>query len=522
MTKNGETKMTESEINPIIRSDYPDPDVVRVGDTYYMVSTTMHFMPGGVILRSYDLAHWEIVSYIFDKLDETAEERLEREQTNYGRGMWAPCIRYHEGVFYVVFVSHGTKTTYLFTSKSPEGPWEKKIIEGYYHDCSLLFDDGKVYVAHGNREIHLTQLKEDLSGPKPGGIDRVIVKEPDDFPGWLGYEGSHIYKINGEYYVFLIHWPANDMRTECCFVADTIEGDFKGGDVLRDARGFFGNGVAQGGIVDTPNGRWFSVMFQDSGAVGRMPILVPIKWENDFPVFGSNGKIPKQFEISSSRPYYRYEPVYTSDTFEGSAETRHPSLKLQWQWNHCPDDNLWEIRPEGGLKIRSGKICSNLTYAVNTLTQRMMWPKCEAEVTIDASGLKEGDVAGMCALQGDYGYLGITMTAGVYYLIKVVHKTENAPKGLMTPGDYLPGTVADKIRLSSSCVTVCLKPSFEGMADKLDFFYLKDGRMARVGNSHKLCFRLDHFTGCRFGLFMFSTREVGGEAVFTDFKYRYE
>ena len=515
--------MTESEINPILRTDYPDPDVIRVGDTYYMVSTTMHFMPGGAVLRSYDLRNWELISYIFDKLDETPEERLEREQTNYGCGMWAPCLRYKDGTFYVVFVSHGTETTYLFTATDPEGPWEKHVIEGYYHDCSLLFDDDeRVYIVYGNREIHLTELKADLSGPKEGGLDRIIVREPDDFPGWLGYEGSHIYKINGKYYVFFIHWPAGSMRTESCFMADSLEGEFKGGDVLCDSGGFFNMGVAQGGIVDTPNGRWFAILFRDNGAVGRIPVLVPVRWENDFPVFGSNGKVPKRFEISSSRPYYRYEPLYTSDSFEGSKETRHPALKLQWQWNHCPNDNLWEIRPEGGLVIKSGKICTNLTYAVNTLTQRMMYPKCEAEVTVDASKIKEGDVAGICALQGDYGYLGITMTAGVYYLLKVVHVTEDKSLSASRSKDYMPGTVLDKIRLSGPVVTLCLKPSFDNMADKLDFFYQKEGRMVKVGTSHKLCFRLDHFTGCRFGLFMFSTKEVGGEAVFTDFKYRYE
>ena len=106
-------------INPLTKMDYPDPDVIRVEDTYYMVSTTMHFMPGGALLRSYDLRNWEIAGYIYDKLDDSPAERMEQERTEYAGGMWAASIRYHEGVFYVVFVSHSAQKTYLFKATDP-------------------------------------------------------------------------------------------------------------------------------------------------------------------------------------------------------------------------------------------------------------------------------------------------------------------------------------------------------------------------------------------------------------------
>lgn len=513
--------MTGAELNPIIKCDYPDPDVIRVSDTYYMVSTTMYFMPGGALLKSYDLVNWEIVTYIFDSLDDTPEERLELEKSNYAGGMWAPTLRYHDGTFYVAFVSHFTETTYLFTASKPEGPWKKSVIEGYYHDCSLFFDDDqRKYIVYGNNEIHLLELKDDLSGPKPGGIDKVIVKEPEGYKG-LGYEGSHFYKINGKYYLFLIHWPMGKMRTQACFVSDSVDGEYTGKDVFADDRGYCGMGVAQGGIVDTPAGKWYGMLFQDSGAVGRIPVLVPVKWKEGFPVFGVNGKLPKNFEVASSRPYYRYDSIYTSDNFEYIPGEEH-RIKPQWQWNHCPKDNLWDIRPEGGLVLTTGKICANLIYAQNTLTQRMMYPKCEAEVTIDASGLKEGDIAGLCALQSNYGFIAITRNAGAYYLIKVTKTVDSKEFKLGVSGDYLPGDLEEKIRLSGPKVTVILKPNFENMQDKLDFFYIKDDRIVKVGGSHRLFFRLDHFTGCRFGLFAYSTRETGGKAVFTDFVYRYE
>jgi len=184
--------------NPIIWADYPDADVIRVDDTYYMVSTTMHFMPGCVILRSYDLTNWEVVTHVYETLDDTPDQKLEGEKQIYGKGMWAASLRYHKGKFYVCFVANDTKKTYLFTADDINGPWIRHEIEGFYHDCSLLFDDDdRIYIIYGNTEIHLTELKADLLGPKPDGVDRIIVRETQDYN--LGYEGSHFYKINGRY-----------------------------------------------------------------------------------------------------------------------------------------------------------------------------------------------------------------------------------------------------------------------------------------------------------------------------------
>lgn len=512
----------ESQLNPIIKADYPDPDVICVDDTYYMISTTMYFMPGGVILRSYDLVNWEIASYVFDKLDDNENERLERESTAYGGGMWAASLRYHDSKFYVVFISRFTNTTYLFISDNINGPWEKRTIEGCYHDCSLLFDDdGRKYLVSGNTNIRLVELEDDLSKPKKGGIDKIIIKdETDDI---LKYEGSHFYKINGRYYIFLIKWQKAEpsRRVEYCFVSDTIDGEYEGKLVLNDDRGYMNQGVAQGGIVMAPNGKWYAMLFQDSGAVGRMPVLVPVSFDDRFPVFGVDGKVPEKFEYASSRPYYRYEPLFTSDNFileEG--KDSYASLKKQWQFNHQPDLNNFELLPEGGLRLRTSKICSNLPHSRNTLTQRMRFPKCEAEVTIDASGMKNGDIAGLCALQGCYGYLGIMKEAGAYYLVKTIRKLESNPYAVGASGDFVPGSVVEKIKLSDSKITVCLKANFENMTDKLDFYYLKDGKFVKVSNSHQLEFRLDHFTGARFGLFLFATRETGGEVLFKEFIYR--
>ena len=506
--------MKEYDVNPITKTDYPDPDVIRVDDIYYMVSTTMYFFPGCAILRSYDLIHWEVASYVYESLDDTPGERLEHESVDYGQGMWAATLRYHNGKFYVAFPSFATKTTYLFTAEDVCGEWTKSTIEGYYHDLSLLFDDdGRVFITYGNMEIHLLELDENLKGPKPGGVNKAIIKDDPSKVG-LGYEGSHFYKINGRYYVFLIDWPKESgIRTQNCFVSDTVDGEYTGGPVFSCTRGFRNAGVAQGGIVDTPNGKWYSIMFQDSGAVGRIPVIVPVRFEKGFPVFGINGKVPEKIEITSSRPYYRYEPLYTSDNLKGK-------LGLQWQWNHVCDSSLVTIDEENGLSIKTDKLCVNVTHAKNTLTQRMMWPRCEAEVTVDGSLLNEGDVAGICALQSHYGLVGITKIGGCYYLVNIVRDNlENCFK--IGASDFMPGTLADQVRLKGPKVTLCLKAVFEENVDKSAFFYLNEGKFVKIGTPHDLRFTLDHFTGARFGLFVYSTKEIGGVASFTDFVYRY-
>ena len=518
-----ERTMQYPHINPITRLDYPDPDVIRVEDTYYMISTTMHFMPGGEILRSYDLRNWEHAAYVYETLDGTPAQRLEGRENIYGKGMWAASLRYREnpdgtpgGTFYVCFVCNDTHKTYLYTAKDIQGPWEKRYIEGFYHDCSLLFDDdGKVYIAYGNRDIYITQLKEDLSGPLEGGLHRLVVSDKDN-PS-LGYEGAHFYKINGKYYLFFIHSrPDRWRRVEACFMADSIEGEFTGGDILDDDRSYCGQGVAQGAIVDTPEGRWYAVLFQDSGAVGRMPVLLPMHWEKDWPVFGENGLIPEEFPLKSTRPDYVYSPLVGSDDFRGP-------LKDFWQFNHEPDRSLISHDREKGIwKVTTGKLCEKLTEAVNTITQRMLYPGCAGEVTVDGSGLKEGDYAGICALQGCYGMIAVTRREGKLSLAVRTVVPEERPGPLRSESDYA------VIPLKEEQVRLKLEVDFTRTKDTASFYYWKKdegkrsffGRWEKLGPDHRLFFGLDHFTGCRFGLMFYSTREAGGTASFSDFKYR--
>ncbi|MDD5936898.1 MAG: family 43 glycosylhydrolase [Clostridiales bacterium] len=510
----------QTTINPITRQDYPDPDVIRVKDTYYMVSTTMHFMPGCVILRSYDLVHWEIASYVYDRLEETNEECL-NEANAYGKGMWAASIRYHKDTFYVCFVANDTHKTYLFYSKSVEGPWKRQNIEGFYHDCSLLFDDNRVFIVYGNKEIKLTELNSKLTAPKIGGLNRTLVNDIGN--NMLGYEGSHLYKIHGKYYLFLIHSLKTEWRrVEACFVSDSLVGEFIGGDVFNDDRGYCNQGVAQGGIVDTPDGKWYAILFQDSGAIGRMPILIPMHFEGDLPVIGINGKVPEMFEIKSTKPEYIYQPLQGSDDFNWK-EKEDGTFEMPkfWQWNHNPDHRYWTMdSKKKAYVITTGKLCENVEQSVNTLTQRMYYPSCEGSVTVDGSQMKNGDYAGICAFQSCYGIIALTKQNENYYLVMIERNPENSGKELLNKG-LQPEQEVARIKLDTSIVTLKIHAEFDQMKDTASFYFKENGVWKQFGKEHKLYFLLDHFTGCRFGLFCYATKEIGGSAAFMKFEYEY-
>lgn len=510
-------------LNPIIYSDFPDPDIIRVGDTYYMASTTMHFMPGCDILRSYDLLNWELLSQVYDELDTEPSYRLDGDLSVYGKGMWAPTLRYNGGYFYLLFTSNDTQKTHLFRAAQADGEWERIDMEGFYYDSSLFFDDdGKAYIVHGPKTIRLTELKADLSGPEPNGLDRIIAVDEDEV--YFGYEGLHMYKHEGRYYIFTCHMLSygNCRKTQHCFVSDSLTGDFIGRCIIDDDQGYFNRGVAQGGMVDTPDGDWFCFMFQDRGALGRAPYLMPMTFDADgFPAPLTDGCVPHIVEAApSTRPEHTYEPLNGDDDFrylpDGEGKI---NLKKFWQFNHNPDNGLWSVTErEGALRIRSGKVCSSIMQARNTLTQRTTGPHSAAEITVDAALMNDGDYAGICAFQGCYAFAAITKNDGGYFLV-MAGKPAEKPDIYGEFGYTDPPAEFERIPLSSPTVRLRMEADFSDSKDECEFFFEKDGAWNKIGITHKLYFKLDHFTGCRFALFMYSTGQCGGAADFADFRY---
>lgn len=546
--------ITVKGTNPITKLDFPDPDVICVEDTFYMISTTMHFMPGAEILRSYDLINWEHASFIYERLDSTPAQRLENDLHIYGKGMWAATIRYHEGMFYVVFVCNDTGKTYLYRSAEIEGPWVKSQIEGFYHDSSLLFDNGSAYLVYGNTDIYLTELNDDLTAPKEGGLHRLIVSDKGN--PQLGLEGSHLYKIEGRYYLFMIHSKRDRWRrVEACYSSDSLLGEFAGGDIFDDDLSYRNMGIAQGGIVEGPKGVWNSVMFQDSGAVGRLPILVPVSWSDKiikdsetaaghtdkntdsdesiqtvkYPVFGCDGKASHDLYRQSFSPDYKYSPLTDSDDFKYDPKEMYDKdrknygcfgFRSIWQFNHEPDLSLVRCDAEAGnLYIKTDKLSKNIYHAKNILTQRMTFPGCVGEVTVDGSGLNDGDTAGLAAFQGNYAWVGLRKEEGKLYA--VMSSFTNNSGDVWNLSDES-GMIEEKIELAESVVRIRLKAVFSGEDGTEDTAFCEIDRgngFEKIGQPHKLSFRLDHFTGCRFGLFIYSEEKTGGEAGFTNFVY---
>jgi beta-xylosidase len=520
--------MTLQTNKPVIPMDFPDPDVIRVSDVFYMITTTMHFFPGGEILRSYDLVHWEHAAFVFDHLDTppTKRQLLEDGENIYGNGMWAGSLRYHNGTFYILFAANDTHRSYLYTASDISGPWQLHDIEGFYYDCSLFFDDDdRVYIVHGNTDVHLTEMEPDLSKPKSGGVERVILSD-DKAQVDLGYEGSHLYKINNRYFLITIHWPKKspNRRTEACFVTDDIHtGVFRGKDVFNDDMGFKNQGVAQGSIVDDTAGAWYAVLFQDRGALGRMPVLLPIHFdESGFPVFGVNGLVPQSFNTVDNRPDHEYKPLVSSDDFNWSTDPAgKPLIPTHWEWNHLPDNDAWTIAKDAhtsNLILKNNHLAPNVIFAKNTLTQRTVFPRCSFEVTLDASQLHEGDHAGLVSLLSGYASIGVTKRSGDL-LLEFSRRIPQDTSLNGMPEDHEPVQPAITRPLPGKSAQLKIDYS-SGESDTSSYWmrFSPDDEWIHLAD-HNLVWKMDHFTGCRIGLFSFATKNTGGLAKFSDFIY---
>ncbi len=502
--------------NPLFYEEFEDPDVIRVGEDYYLAGTTMHMNPALIVLHSKDLVNWELASYCMDRLDFGPSFRLEGG-TIYGRGIWAPCIRYHDGTFYVFSNVNGLGCE-LFRSKSPKGPWARNQVPGM-HDVSVLFDnDGKIYAIYGAGRPTIVELNEDLTGIVPNS------RRPMNAKG-MG-EGHHLYKINGKY--FDVSAIPGGHTDQVVARADAIGGPWqvermvhseslgvptqngvrvsgRGADrtfeiTHSDPNAGGGLTLHQGGIVDTPSGQWWSIIMQDHGSIGRMVALVPITWDNNFPIIGLPGnlrKAPNTWVKPDTGFSQEPKPLFArSDNFDST------KLNPVWQWNHVPDDSKWSLSEKPGVLRLHSLPADSFWMARNSLTQRPMGPESVATVELDGSGLQSGDTAGLALLSAPYAWIGLVKTAegiALQSYDQTDGKTHNAPRGLT------------RVWLRVACNFDTEEAVFSWSADNREF--------TPLGDPFTMAFQLITFQGVRLALFNYNTTgKPGGYADFDNFQ----
>jgi xylan 1,4-beta-xylosidase len=511
--------------NPLFFDEFSDPDIIRVGDDFYLAGTTMHAMPGLVVLHSKDLVNWEFLSYAFDTLGLGKEFNLEDDKEAYGQGIWAPCIRYHNGTFYI-FTNVNNHGMQVYISKDPKGPWIHKPLNMEIYDISILFDDDeKIYAVYKYNEVHLVELKSYLSGIVEGS-EHVIIPAGNN----MG-EGHHMYKIKDKYYIISANYsPTGRMQ---CARSDKPYGPYETTVISAEEtfgfqRGWLTQNVGlgrpvpepgfkfvltppgdnyfgavplhQGGIVDLPNGDWWGFSMIDFMSVGRTTCLSPVTWQDGWPYFGIRGNLGrsprtwvKPNVASTTTPHAPYQ---RSDDFSGQ------KLLPVWQWNHNPVNKKWELNKKRGSLRLFTMPAKDFLWAKNTLTQRVIGPISSATAILDASSLKPGDIAGLAYLNMPYASLGVI---------------KNNDGFVLRFYDQYSNKTTD-VKLASGKVSLRATGDYE--KDITQFSYSTDGNsFTNIGDSVRLPYQLKTFQGSRYALFAYNTSgKDGGYADFDDFK----
>lgn len=485
--------------NPIMWGDWPDPDVIRVGDDFYLVSTSMHYVPGAPIVRSKDLVNWELAGYAVQRYDEDPKYDMQGGNL-YLNGSWATTIRHHNGKFYVGFCTPygwGRETGHfsICIADKVEGPWERTIFPDYLYDPGLFFDDnGKVYVFHGQGTIYVTELNADVKSVKS---EKVKVwsggfKNANELGGGFGMEGSHAYKINGKYYITC---PAGGTEGwQICLRSDNIYGPYEHKLIMNDNSSYPPNGLHQGGMVQLKNGDWWFIIMQDRGAIGRVPHLVPVEWVDGWPMLGKGGRDVITYAKPAVGKKYPVKSPATTDEFNT------PKLGLQWQWNHNPDPKRWSLTERKGVMRLKASVAESLKTARNTLTQRVQGPSSEGTVEMNVKGLKDGNVAGFGVFQFPYAYVAVTRSGGVSRI-----SMYNDDKEIESIDNFQGENLWIRARVTDKDFTA-------------KFYYSLDGTsFSPIGDDLKMGLGLP-WTANRFALFNFSTTESGADG-YADFNW---
>lgn len=398
--------MKKNYTNPILFADYSDPDVIRVNDDFFMIASSFCNTPAVPLLHSKDLVNWKVVNYIMDNLPFNYYD-----VPRHGLGVWAPALRFHEGIYYA-FIPFPDEGILMCKTTDPFGKWDDPVIVkracGWIDPCPFFDDDGSVYMVNGFARsrwgfksiLGLSKLSPDCTKVLDDG--ELIFDGRKTQPT---IEGPKLYKRNGYYYIFA---PAGGVKVgwQTVLRSKNIYGPYEEKIVMAQGASTV-NGPHQGAWIDTPSGEDYFIHFQDVGLAGRIVHLQPMRWENDWPVIGVNDvdgcgepvmEYPYPIEFDGQESFLPED----SDDFTGS------SLGLQWQWNANHQDG-WFALSDLGLTLHSVHIGKNtqLCDAPNLLLQKWSAPSFEVNTTIDLSQMKEGDTAGLIFLGCHYYALAI-------------------------------------------------------------------------------------------------------------------
>ncbi len=396
--------------NPILFADYSDPDVIRVGDTFYMTASSFNYTPGLPILVSKDLVNWELKNYALKNIGES-RFRIPR----HSEGVWAPSIRYHGGLFYIYY-GMPDEGYYVVRTKDPLGEWERpvKVLEGkgLIDPCPIWDDDGKAYIIHGYAKSRigfksiLGIFEMDPEGLHAVSEDHFIFNGNDPRHPAVTIEGPKVYKRNGYYYIWA---PAGGVREgyQVALRSRNIKGPYEIKTVMARGNTVI-NGPHQGGLVDTAEGEEWFIHFQDRGLYGRICHLQPVHWSEDWPVIGvnpdENGCGEPVFEIEKPNTGKdAVKPIYPV----GSDDFKDGRIGLAWQWLGDSDSSFAEkTDSDKGIRLNalnvSGELNPTIWRSANVLTQKLIYPVFQCDVALDASGLKAGDRCGVCMTGGQY------------------------------------------------------------------------------------------------------------------------
>jgi len=499
--------------NPILFADYSDPDVIRVGQCYYMVASTFHFSPGIPVLKSMDLVHWTIIAHALPRLvfhkrydlpgpisfdDSTARPPWKpTDGQGYSGGVWAPAIRYHQGCYYIYFATP-SDGIFMVSATNAEGPWNPPVTlaaeAGFEDPCPFWDDDGKAYLVHsrvGAGPLILHKMSSDGKTLLDKGT--VIVQEPEKLPT---LEGPKLIKRHGYYYIFAPYGGVGE-GPQAVLRSKNIYGPYEWRTVLEKGNTKI-QAPHQGGYVETASGEGWFVHFNQTGAYGRIVYLEPVRWNGDWPLIGepiseTSGQPVASYPMpDSGRSCTPDWQPQTSDDFTDN------KLGVQWEWNHNPVDSAWSLTERRGYLRLRALPAKNFLSARNTLTQVHQGSASEWTVKIDFDGMVDGQRAGLGLLKARPSWIGVAQTAGS-------RRLTFAAAGVETAGPL--------VKKNSALLRMAIEN------DTARYFYSVDSGATFIPLGNQTHFRFSWWKGIRPALFSYSIADGSVPRGLADFDW---